>query len=295
MFWFCVPLKSVGGAPGFIVIKNANYGVTWNGHAAPLAAYSGSTPYTPGKKSEWAEGQWHHVALVDEGIGAGKYWELFVDGVSEFRSVSVRLETPIHNGLPLTFGGWKDLSGFSRALFKGGIDDVLVVRQAITPAQVVRCLRYPITTSVSFSATSTFIGTTPRQTTIASSQSSATPMPKSTGRPVTSGTFGNTTSLSVDPPNGGDNTGPIVGSIVGVIIVLLLIGLVAFYFRNHKSKNASNLDPVPREPESNYSTIPNPSSNSHYAQHAVDFNAGLPMGSNYGRLTPAEEGFGTRI
>jgi hypothetical protein len=133
LLWFRVPTD---GSIGFIVLKDAVFGLQWIGFSSALQMYQGQAAYTSGRKSTWSAGDWHHVALVDQ--GTGRQWSLFIDGAMDFSGSSSPLRpVQFRSAYPLTFGGY--FFEFQRDFFRGQIDDVILVRHAISVESVQRC------------------------------------------------------------------------------------------------------------------------------------------------------------
>jgi hypothetical protein len=121
-FWF-MATRTEDDDGQWIVLKNGDYGVKWQGTHQPLVFFDGNEHVgsTPVKF-----GNWYHVALVDGGPEAGTL-RLYLDGVVD----KVDERTPRRFGYsPMRIGGIENT-------FSGRITDVRVWRLPLSTHQVI--------------------------------------------------------------------------------------------------------------------------------------------------------------
>lgn len=131
-FWF----RPESDSQAFMLLKNANYGVRWNGRNFPLDFYNGS--YHAGNYREWELGRWYHVALVDDGENAVS---LYIDGKLDHLDEGDLRQANRFEGLEsgttfaLDIGGWVD-GQTNPNIFDGFIDEVAIYRAALSAEQI---------------------------------------------------------------------------------------------------------------------------------------------------------------
>ena len=135
--WF-MPMSD---APSYFVLKNAGYGIRWQGHDQPLLFYNGNNHYS--SRTSWAIGQWYHVVIVDDGASSVK---LYVDGILD-RSDEGAARNPNRFAcrpgfgycFSLQFGAWYEpqaCSGNCIEFFTGLVDEVTLYGRALSSAEI---------------------------------------------------------------------------------------------------------------------------------------------------------------
>jgi len=130
--WF----KPESETASFFILKNAAFGLRWQGSASPLAFYNGSYHYST--RTSWVLNQWYHVALVDDGATAV---QLYIDGVLD-KSDDGALRDP--NRFPchpsgeycfaLQFGGVYETHDVE--YFHGQVDEVTIYSRALDAFEI---------------------------------------------------------------------------------------------------------------------------------------------------------------
>jgi len=129
--WF----KAESESTSFFVLKNAGYGLRWEGSNSPLAFYNGTYHYST--TTQWGIGTWHHVVMVDDGSNSVA---LYVDG--ELDAVDEgNLRAP--NRFPclpaycfaLQIGGAFE-NNMTAEFFRGQVDEVVVYGRALSGAEI---------------------------------------------------------------------------------------------------------------------------------------------------------------
>ena len=130
--WF----KPESEAASFFILKNAAYGLRWQGTASPLAFYNGSYHYST--KSSWALDQWYHVALVDDGSTTV---QLYINGLldkSDDGALRNPDRFPCHASgaycFPLQFGGVYETHDVE--YFQGQVDEVTLYDRALAATEI---------------------------------------------------------------------------------------------------------------------------------------------------------------
>jgi hypothetical protein len=135
--WF-MPMSDV---PSYFVLKNAAYGIKWQGSDQPLLFFNGNNHYS--LRTSWEIGRWYHVAVVDDGSTSVK---LYVDGVldgSEDGPARNPNRFPCRPGFgycfSLQFGAWYEplaCGGNCIQFFHGAVDEVALYDRALTAAEI---------------------------------------------------------------------------------------------------------------------------------------------------------------
>lgn len=120
----------------FLILKNAAYGIRWQGSAGPLAFYNGNYHYST--RTSWTLSQWYHVALVDDGATAVK---LYVNGSLDKADDGVLRNPnrfPCHESgaycFPLQFGGVYETHDVE--YFRGLVDEVTLYDRPLSEAEI---------------------------------------------------------------------------------------------------------------------------------------------------------------
>jgi len=129
--WF----KPESEAASFFILRNAAYGLRWQGSAGPLAFYNGNYHYSA--RTSWELNHWYHVALVDNGVDSVT---LYIDGVLDKSDDGVLWNPnrfPCHGGdycFALQLGGVYETQDVE--YFMGKVDEVTLYDRALTGAEI---------------------------------------------------------------------------------------------------------------------------------------------------------------
>lgn len=136
--WF----RAESETPSYFILKNAGYGVRWQGSSGSLRFYNGNNHFSV--KNTWELGRWYHVALVDDGVNSVK---LYVDGAldkSDDGAARNPNRFPCRPGsycFPLQFGAWHEPGacgggGACNQYFRGQVDEVALYNRALSAGEV---------------------------------------------------------------------------------------------------------------------------------------------------------------
>ena len=105
--------------PSFLVLRNANYGIKWNGAGRGLQMYTGN--YLRSVKTDWETRRWYHVVAVDDGKGICR---IYVNG-----ALDIRQECPPNRfgKFPLEIGHYAN-----EHHFRGIIDEVMIWNRVLS-------------------------------------------------------------------------------------------------------------------------------------------------------------------
>jgi hypothetical protein len=128
--WF----KPMDDQSGFVFLKNAAYGIQWNGSQNALQFYNGS--YHVGTRTDWTLGEWYHLVLIDDGHHSVS---LYVNGELESRDQERspnRFRSRADNLVifPTVIGGWFE-DGYSDEV-NGLIDDLAFFNRSLSDEEV---------------------------------------------------------------------------------------------------------------------------------------------------------------
>jgi hypothetical protein len=129
--WFRAESESAS----YFILRNAAFGVKWQGTSSPLLFYNGNNHYS--SKTSWEIGRWYHVALVDDGADSVKF---YIDGnldKSEEGALRNPSRFPCHAAgycFELQFGGYYETHDVM--YFKGQVDEVTIYNRALPAVEI---------------------------------------------------------------------------------------------------------------------------------------------------------------
>ncbi len=116
---------------GNIVLKNAHYGIQWNGVSNSISYYDNEIPYYNSTKNNWNLNQWYLLTLVHTGTKI----TLYIDG--DFDSEYFNNYSPNLQGSGITydlFFGYEIQWGH----YIGDIDDIGIWNRALTNQEILQ-------------------------------------------------------------------------------------------------------------------------------------------------------------